>query len=544
MADGATIVKINNPKLKTLLEDAKKGGLCIEPFMEDSEYDFSVENHDCSIVDGCPTDLDDLKDYILQLIEVVNQGGNRQFKDAFEAEYPNLKDSFSYVYWSYVPDDQTRESEHLDDVIEFKYGKPGRKKASNNKKKGTLILKDIFPGIDMTKPRGLIIDGAGCCSRYDRKQHAEFLGEENCLFFTKDVKTIKDRHSKIYHTLAFYDKCVVTTDLEDLGRYEYCCGFHLFYIIDAETNEVVYSSKKDRFRSNIHLEWSDAKLDELHEVLCKYTKTSHVKKSSKASTKTIDKCSVDISTGRLTKYGGVKDVVLPNEFKVIGKEAFEYGNITSIVIPEGVEIIDNYAFHCCNKLKSVTLPNTLKSIGDGAFWECELLTSIVIPEGVKTIDVYAFSKCNNLEAITLPNTLKGIGEYAFNKCEKLTSIVIPVGAETIDDYAFSSCYNLKSVTLPNTIKKIGKGAFSSCKKLTSIVIPEGVETIDDHTFSGCQNLKSVTLPNTLKKIGRSAFFLCEQLVSIVIPGGVETIDDNAFSGCKKLKPFTLPNAIK
>ena len=467
MADGATIVKINNPKLKALLEDAKKKGLCIEPFMEDSDCDFSVENYDCSIVDGCPADLDDLKDYILQLIAVVNDfdhNADYWFKDIFEAEYPNLKDSFTYVYWSYVPDDYTRESEHLDDVMEFKYGKPGRKKASNNKKNGPSTLEDIFPGIDMTKPSGLVIDGAGCCTRYDRKQHAEFLGEDNCLFITKDVKVIKDRHSKIYDTLDFYDKCVVTTDLEDFGWYDKCCGFHLFYIIDAETNKVVYSSKKDRFCANSNLNWSDAKIKELDEVLCKYTKTTAdgkptAKRSSKTSTITIDKCRIDNSTGRLMKYSGIKEAVLPNGIKIIGKEAFEYGNIISIIIPEGVETIDNYAFYCCEKLKSVTLPNTIRKIGDGAFWKCEQLASIVIPEGVESIGVYAFSECKKLETVTLPNTIKTIGEYAFYKCEQLTGIIIPEGVETIEPHAFSNCKNLKSVTLPDTLKETCKDAF-------------------------------------------------------------------------------------
>ena len=86
--DGSTIVKINNPKLKALLEEAEKKGLCIKPFMENSKYDFSVESYDCSLGEGCPTDLDDLRDYILQLIEVVNDFDHYQdywFKKVFDS---------------------------------------------------------------------------------------------------------------------------------------------------------------------------------------------------------------------------------------------------------------------------------------------------------------------------------------------------------------------------------------------------------------------------------------------------------------------------
>ena len=270
--DGSTIVKINNPKLKAVLKEAEKDGLCIEPFMENSKYDFSVESYDCSIVDGCPTNLDELLDYILQLIEVFNEAEHNaaycRFIPVLESEYPNLKDLFTYVYWSYVPDDQTRASGNQSDM-EFKYGKPDRNKASNKKNNGPSTLKEIFPGIDMTKPSGLIIDNNGCCSGYDRKQHEEFLGEGNCLFITKDVKIIEDENEEIFDLLTFYDKCVVTTDIEDFGEFYVCGGFHLFYIIDAETNKVVYSSKKDEFCSDCE-GLSMGLEEELYEVLDKY----------------------------------------------------------------------------------------------------------------------------------------------------------------------------------------------------------------------------------------------------------------------------------
>lgn len=267
-------VKINNPKLKTLLEEAEKDGLCIDLFMEDSKYDFSFEDMDASDVNGCPTGLDDLKDYILQLIEAFNEEDNYEaycrFVKNFENKYPNLKDSFTYVYWSYVPDDQTQEFEHLDDVIEFKYGKLSRQKSSNKKKNGPSTLKEIFPSIDFTKPNGLVIDDEGCCCGYDRKQHEIFLGEGNCLFIPKGVKTIEDKDEKIFGLLTFYDKCVVTTDLEDFGEFYACGGFHLFYIVDTETNKVVYSSKKDEFCSDCAGISMGAE-EELLEVLYKYT---------------------------------------------------------------------------------------------------------------------------------------------------------------------------------------------------------------------------------------------------------------------------------
>ncbi len=277
--DGGISVKINNTKLKEMMEEAERDGLFIEYFSEYEKFDFSFEN-DSATVKGCPKDLDDLKDYILRLVEWYQDGKECKdaycrFKILFEAEYPNLKDSFTYVSWEYSPDDYSRASEHLDDMV-FEYGTPARKKASKKKKNGPSTLKEIFPGIDMTKPSGLVIGDDGCCTGYDRKQHAEFLGEENCLFITKDVKTIEDEEDEIFDLLTMYDKCVVTSDLEDFGEYYNCGGFHLFYIIDAETNKVVYSSEKDEFCSNCYglslFSIIGEDDDNFNEVLCKYTK--------------------------------------------------------------------------------------------------------------------------------------------------------------------------------------------------------------------------------------------------------------------------------
>ena len=153
------------------------------------------------------------------------------------------------------------------------------------KKNGPSTLKEIFPGIDMTKPSGLVIDDDGCCSGLDLEQHAEFLGEENCLFITKAVKTIEadeeyltvgdlpDNCVLIFNYAESFDKCVVTTDLEDFGPFYECSGFHLFYIIDAKTNKVVYSSEKDEFCADFNeTDLERNVIVKLYKVLKKYTK--------------------------------------------------------------------------------------------------------------------------------------------------------------------------------------------------------------------------------------------------------------------------------
>ena len=347
--DGSTIVKINNPKLKALLEEAEKKGLCIKPFMENSKYDFSVENYDCSLGEGCPTDLDDLRDYILQLIEVVNGFDHYQdywFKKVFEDEYPNLKDSFTYVSWTYVPADYDKSDYDNEDILEFKYGKPGRKKSSNKKQKGPSTLKEIFPSIDMTKPSGLVIDDDGCCTGYDRKQHAVFLGEENCLFITKAVRTIEDEDDKIFDLLTMYDKCVVTSDLEDFGEYYNCGGFHLFYIIDAETNKVVYSSEKDEFCADTYglslsLSLEEEEDDHFNEVLGKYTKCDDSYNSGETEEESDEDKKEDTSTAKTSSSKSTSAKSTKKNEPSTLKEIFPGIDLTK---PSGLVIVDDG--HC------------------------------------------------------------------------------------------------------------------------------------------------------------------------------------------------------
>ena len=126
--------------------------------------------------------------------------------------------------------------------------------------------------------------------------------------------------------------------------------------------------------------------------------------------------------------------------------------------------------------------------------EDEFATSIIIPEGVTIIPEYCFDGCEKLESITLPSTIKEIGEYAFCACSSLTSIEIPEGVTIIPENCFDGCEKLKSITLPTTIKQIESDAFSNCRKLKTISIPNGCERLEKIDISvGCE----LFLPPTL-----------------------------------------------
>ena len=213
------------------------------------------------------------------------------------------------------------------------------------------------------------------------------------------------------------------------------------------------------------------------------------------------------------------------------------------VVREGTEVICDCAFFCCESLQSITIPNSVKSIGDGAFRVCESLQSITIPNSVTSIGEGAFSTCVSLQSVTIPNSVKSIGNYAFRNCESLQSVTIPNSVTSIEDHAFSGCESHQSVTIPNSVKSIGKEAFSGCVSLQSITIPNSVTKIEDDAFWGCKSLQSVTIPNSVKSIGKKAFSGCKSLESITIPNSVTSIGDDAFYLCKSLQSVTIPNSV-
>ena len=133
------------------------------------------------------------------------------------------------------------------------------------------------------------------------------------------------------------------------------------------------------------------------------------------------------------------------------------------------------------------------------------VTEVVVPDGIKIIGEFAFS-CSGLVSITLPNSITDIDEGAFQNCPHLTTVILPENITWISDYLFDGCENLKSVVIPEQVTYIGDMAFFGCCSLTSVVIPEKVRTIDDWAFACCQQLTSITIPASVTRIGENAFW--------------------------------------
>ena len=278
-----------------------------------------------------------------------------------------------------------------------------------------------------------------------------------------------------------------------------------------------------------------------------------------------------IGSYAFSMYSEFESINFPEGLGVIKDHAFNYTSLTSLKLPSTLTDLGEFAFNYCTDIKgTVTIPGSVKTVSEDAFWNCTGIEKVVLENGVVRILGGAFNGCRALSSVSIPSSVTTIGSGAFMDCKKLTSVSLPSSIKTLGSGAFrntglqsitvpssvtqmgsdvfENCASLKKASLPDSITqiddaKMGDSMFENCKALVDVKLPAKLTALPDETFKGCSELTGITLPNTLTSIGGSAFYSCTKLASLIIPDGVKTIGGYAFSDCSALRRVYMPKNL-
>lgn len=304
-------------------------------------------------------------------------------------------------------------------------------------------------------------------------------------------------------------------------------------------------------------------------------------------------------------------VSLPDEINghVVTKIADGFGyyndDIHTVIFPAHVESIGSGAFNMCLNLVSIQIPDTLKSIGRGAFdisslgiiyykgsvedkqkidliyhqdiydhvnaslWiynfnntpseeknPCGENTTWKVDNGILQISgtgsiqdsdsakEQPWSKeSSEITSVVVADGVTSIGDFSFYGMPNLESVTLPDSVTDIGDYAFKNCQNLKEINLPDGLERIGESAFYGNKSLTDIEMPDSVRSVGSYAFKGCTGLVKIKISMNLSKISESMLYGCSNLKEVTIPEGITKLDAYAFKNCTALITVSLPSTL-
>lgn len=244
---------------------------------------------------------------------------------------------------------------------------------------------------------------------------------------------------------------------------------------------------------------------------------------------------VDIETIPVKAFTNtaIRFIDFPTKLKTIGDNAFDNRYITGpLVLPEGLDSIGKEAFQQ-NYITEVTIPESVRAIGQTAFYSNQYLKSATLNNSMETINQSLFNSCIRLAVVHGGKNVKTIGYRAFYSCDSLRSIkdVVPV---TINEAAFCNCQKLDGINF-SRIKSIGYESFYQCYGLKEADLTT-LTTINERSFVSCTGLKKVTFGNDITTIKSGAFYNCYALEEVVLGSSINSLESNCF--------YSTKNALK
>ena len=234
-------------------------------------------------------------------------------------------------------------------------------------------------------------------------------------------------------------------------------------------------------------------------------------------------------------------VIINDVYKVRNNELIEYlgdkndETVTDIVIPKSVKKIKGSVFKNCRFIEEVDFEkgSKIESLGNYCFQYCEKLKKVTLPSGLKTIGKKAFGNSLSLEALTIPATVTK-GNRILGLKSNVKKVTFSKNAKNIPENILRSAQNLEEVDIKSGPAIIENRAFYGCKKLKKITIAEGIITIGTSVFNGCTSIEKLTLPSSVQIIGAYCFKNCTGITTFTIPKNTKSIGKDAFAGINNI----------
>lgn len=251
--------------------------------------------------------------------------------------------------------------------------------------------------------------------------------------------------------------------------------------------------------------------------------------------KAIDMTNVDIETIPVKAFTNtsIRFIDFPTKLKTIGDNAFDDRLLTGpLVLPEGLDSIGKEAFRK-NYITEVTIPESVRAIGQSAFYDNQFLKSVTLNNRMETINRSLFNYCKKLAVVRGGRNVKIVDQSAFSGCDSLR-IISDITPVTINSSAFYNCRKLESLNF-SRIKSIGYESFYCCFGLKEADLTT-LTSINNRSFVACTGLKKVTLGNDITTIKSEAFNGCDALEEVVLGSSINSLESNCF--------YSTKNALK